>query len=50
MIEKGEATVKQFFKEKSHIRLSPENLTMEPILLPSVMILGKVIEVSRNIQ
>jgi repressor LexA len=50
MTEEDEATVKRFFKEKNHIRLQPENLTMEPILLPSVTILGKVIGVYRNIQ
>jgi repressor LexA len=50
MTEEDEATVKRFFIEKDHIRLQPENLTMEPILLPSVTILGKVIGVYRNIQ
>ena len=36
------ATVKRFFKEDDHIRLQPENDTMEPIILPEVTILGKV--------
>jgi repressor LexA len=49
MTEEDEATVKRFFKEKNHIRLQPENPTMEPILLPAVTILGKVIGVYRNI-
>ncbi|AMA73113.1 transcriptional repressor LexA [Aneurinibacillus thermoaerophilus] len=49
MTEENEATVKRFFKEKNHIRLQPENPTMEPILLPAVTILGKVIGVYRNI-
>ncbi|BAU28662.1 repressor LexA [Aneurinibacillus soli] len=49
MTEEDEATVKRFFKEKNHIRLQPENQSMEPILLPDVTILGKVIGVYRNI-
>ena len=48
MTEDEEATVKRFFKEKNHIRLQPENPDMEPILLPHVTILGKVIGVFRN--
>ncbi|MBN6186388.1 transcriptional repressor LexA [Aneurinibacillus sp. BA2021] len=49
MTAEDEATVKTFYKEKDHIRLQPENPTMEPILLPAVTILGKVIGVYRNI-
>ena len=49
MTEDGEATVKRFFKEKNHFRLQPENVTMEPIILPQVTILGKVIGVFREI-
>lgn len=37
-----EATVKRFYKEKGHFRLQPENDTMEPIIVPSVRILGRV--------
>ena len=33
LIEDG-ATVKRFFKEKDHIRLQPENTSMEPIIVP----------------
>ena len=43
-----EATVKTFYKEKDHIRLQPENSTMEPIIVPSCKILGKVIGVFRK--
>ncbi|QTM99499.1 transcriptional repressor LexA [Sediminibacillus dalangtanensis] len=50
MTEEGEATVKRFFKEKDHIRLQPENATMEPIILNNVSILGKVIGLYRHIQ
>ncbi|SDY68283.1 repressor LexA [Evansella caseinilytica] len=49
MTEEDEATVKRFFKEKDHIRLQPENATLEPILLKNVHILGKVIGVFRTI-
>lgn len=49
MTEEDEATVKRFFKEKNHFRLQPENSTMEPILLDSVSVLGKVIGVYRLI-
>jgi len=49
MTEENEATVKRFFKEKDHVRLQPENSTMEPIILKNVSILGKVIGVYREI-
>ena len=37
-----EATVKTFYKEKDHIRLQPENSTMDPIIVPDCKILGIV--------
>lgn len=43
-----EATVKTFYKEKDHIRLQPENSTMDPIIVPTCEILGKVIGVFRK--
>jgi repressor LexA len=43
-----EATVKRFFQEKDHIRLQPENETMEPIRTKEVQILGKVIGLMRS--
>ena len=43
-----EATVKTFYKEKDHIRLQPENSTMDPIIVPNCNILGKVIGVFRK--
>ncbi|AAU23560.1 transcriptional repressor LexA [Bacillus licheniformis] len=49
MTEDDEATVKRFFKEETHIRLQPENPTMEPIILQNVTILGKVIGVFRTV-
>ena len=44
-----EATVKTFYKEKDHIRLQPENSTMDPIIVPNCEILGKVTGVFRKI-
>ena len=43
-----EATVKTFYKERNHIRLQPENSTMDPIIVPDCEILGKVIGVFRK--
>lgn len=43
-----EATVKTFYKEKGHFRLQPENSSMEPIIVPDVAILGKVVQVIRS--
>ena len=43
-----EATVKTFYKEKDHIRLQPENSTMDPIIVPDCQILGKVSGVFRK--
>ena len=41
------ATVKSFYKEKGHIRLQPENDFMEPIIVDSCEIIGKVIGLIR---
>lgn len=41
------ATVKTFYKENDHIRLQPENDTMDPIIVPTCTILGKVFGVYR---
>ena len=43
-----EATVKTFYKENGHIRLQPENHTMDPIIVPDCKILGKVDGVFRK--
>ena len=43
-----EATVKTFYKEKDHIRLQPENSTMDPIIVPDCKILGRVAGVFRK--
>ena len=41
------ATVKTFYKEKGHIRLQPENDTMDPIIVDNCQILGTVFGVFR---
>lgn len=41
------ATVKTFYKEDGHIRLQPENDTMDPIIVDDCQILGKVFGVLR---
>jgi repressor LexA len=43
----NEATIKRFFKEKDHIRLQPENKTMEPIIVDNCAILGKLVGLFR---
>lgn len=49
MTDEDEATVKRFFKEQNYFRLQPENSSMEPIIVESVSILGKVVGVYRHI-
>lgn len=44
------ATVKRFYKEDGHYRLQPENDSMDPIIVPEVEILGKVIGLFRLMQ
>ena len=48
MNENNEATVKTFYKENGYFRLQPENDTMQPIILKTVTILGKVIGLYRK--
>jgi repressor LexA len=43
-----EATVKRFFQEDDHVRLQPENETMEPIRSRDVRVLGKVVGLMRS--
>jgi repressor LexA len=42
------ATVKTFYKEKDYIRLQPENDSMDPIIVPDCMIMGRVIGLYRK--
>jgi len=44
-----EATVKRYFREADHIRLQPENETMEPIRTTEATILGKVVGLLRSL-
>lgn len=48
MTEENEATIKRFYKENGHIRLQPENDTMDPIILNNCVILGKAIGLYRK--
>lgn len=41
------ATVKTFYREDGHIRLQPENDSMDPIIVPDCQIIGKVFGVFR---
>jgi repressor LexA len=45
-----EATVKRFFREPDHIRLQPENDTMEPIRSKEVKVLGRVVGLLRSVR
>lgn len=49
MTEENEVTLKTFYKENGHIRLQPENDTMEPFIFDNVFILGKAIGLYRKI-
>jgi repressor LexA len=44
-----EATVKRFFRESDHVRLQPENETMEPIRSKDVRVLGRVVGLFRSV-
>ena len=49
MTMENEATIKTFYKENGHIRLQPENDTMDPIILDNCTILGKAIGLYRKL-
>ena len=49
MTEENEVTLKTFYKENGHIRLQPENDTMDPFIFDNVFILGKAIGLYRKI-
>lgn len=44
-----EATVKTFYRESDHVRLQPENETLEPIRSREVKVLGRVVGVFRQV-
>ncbi|WP_160687019.1 transcriptional repressor LexA [Clostridium sp. C2-6-12] len=41
------ATIKRFYKEKDHIRLQPENDSMDPIIVDDCQVLGKLVGIFR---
>jgi repressor LexA len=49
LLEDEEATVKTFYKEDNHVRLQPENSSMEPIVSKDVSLLGIVVAVLRKL-
>ena len=44
-----EATVTRFYQERDHVRLQPENESMEPIRSRDVRVIGKVVGLMRSI-
>jgi repressor LexA len=44
-----EATVKRFFREDDHVRLQPENDSLEPIRTRELQLLGRVVGVCRRV-
>lgn len=49
MTDENEVTLKTFYKEKDHIRLQPENVTMSPLIFDNVTILGIAIGLYRKL-
>lgn len=49
LVGEDEATVKRYFRESDHVRLQPENSSMEPILTKDVQILGRVVGLFRSV-
>jgi repressor LexA len=49
MLDQEEATVKRFYKESDHMRLQPENETMDAIITTDAAVIGKVIGVFRKV-
>ena len=45
----NESTVKRFFKESDHVRLQPENETLDPIISTDVQVLGRVVGLFRTV-
>ncbi|MGI6213474.1 MAG: transcriptional repressor LexA [Christensenellales bacterium] len=48
-IDEENCTVKRFYKEEGRVKLAPANDNMKPIYSDSVVILGKVVGLIRNI-
>ena len=49
MTNDNEVTLKTFYKESDHIRLQPENDTMEPLIFSNVQILGIAVGLYRKL-
>jgi len=49
LVGDDEATVKRYFRESDHVRLQPENASMDPILTKDVQILGRVVGLFRSV-
>ncbi len=49
LTDENEVTLKTFYKEKDHIRLQPENDTMDPLIFKNITILGKAIGLYRKL-
>ncbi len=45
-----DATVKRYFRESDHVRLQPENASMEPIRSREVRVLGRVVGLMRSMR
>jgi repressor LexA len=50
LVGDADATVKRFFREEDHVRLQPENRTMEPIRSKDVKVLGRVVGLFRSVR
>lgn len=50
LLEDGTATLKKFYKHKNFIRLQPANKNYKPIIVPTIIIQGKVLGVIRKVQ
>ena len=48
MTDDNEATLKRIFYEDGHVRLQPENSTMEPIIVDNATVLGKLVALIRQ--
>lgn len=48
VLDDGSATLKKFYKEKSYIRLQPANKNYQPIIVPNVVIRGRVVGIIRK--
>lgn len=50
LLTDGSATLKRVYREKGHVRLQPANPYMEPIVVPTVTIGGRVVAVIRRLR